>query len=253
MDHPIDANETFAAVRKAKPGRAQDEYGFDIDILRSASDAVYNGCLRGENSVIDALTLLFNFVLEREVWPERWSTGIIFPLHKHDSRLQPGNYRPITVMSVIGKIFGIIINTRLTRFSEQTGMLADEQGGFREGRGTPDQLFILHEILASRKERGFSTYATYIDARKAYDTVWRESTFVKIYDKGVRGKLWRTLQSMQGSPTRKIRLPFGVSEPFNVERGVAQGAVESPWLYACFIDGLAAALKQAGHGVWIFR
>jgi hypothetical protein len=183
------------------------------------------------------------------VWPERWGTGIIFPLHKHDSRLDPSNYRPITLLSVVGKLFGVVVNARLAAFSEATGSLSDEQGGFRPNRGTPDQVFLLREVLASRKERGLPTFATYIDARKAYDTVWREDAYVRIYESGVRGKLWRQLQAMHSGLTRRVMHPLGMTDCFNVDRGVAQGAVESPWVYANYIDGLAKELKARNLGV----
>ena len=249
LDDPITAMEVFAAIRKLKIGKAPGEDGILTDILKTAADAVNNGKLRKGNTVVDALVLMFNFVFDNEVWPERWGTGIIFPLHKHDSRLDPSNYRPITLLSVVGKLFGVVVNARLSAFSEATGTLSDEQGGFRPGRGTPDQVFLLREVLASRKERGMHTFATYIDARKAYDTVWREDAYVRIYESGVRGKLWRQLQAMHSGLTRRVMHPLGMTDWFKVERGVAQGAVESPWVYANFIDGLAKALKARGLGV----
>ena len=198
---------------------------------------------------MDALVLVFNFVFENEIWPDRWGTGVIVPLHKQDSRLEPSNYRPITLLSVVGKLFGHIVNARLANFSEATGSIADEQGGFRRSRGTPDQIFIFREILASRKERGLATYATYVDARKAYDTVWREQAYVRIHDSGVQGKLWRQLQAMHNGLSRRVKHPLGLTEPFPVERGVAQGAVESPWVYSNFINDLAEELRRGGFGV----
>jgi hypothetical protein len=249
LDNPITAMEVFAAIRKLKMGKAPGEDGVLTDILKSAADAVNNGKLRGGNTVVDALVLMFNFVFDRGVWPERWGTGIIFPLHKHDSRLDPSNYRPITLLSVVGKLFGVIVNARLSAFSEATGSLSDEQGGFRPNRGTTDQVFLLREVLASRKERGLPTFATYLDARKAYDTVWREDAYVRIHESGVKGKLWRQLQAMHSGLTRRVMHPLGMTDCFNVDRGVAQGAVESPWVYANFIDGLAKALKARGLGV----
>jgi hypothetical protein len=251
LDGPITAMEVFAAIRTLKMGKAPGVDGVLTDILKTAADAVNNSKLRGANTVVDALVLLFNFVFDKEVWPERWGTGIIFPLHKHDSRLDPSNYRPITLLSVVGKLFGVIVNARLSAFSEATGSLSDEQGGFRPKRGTPDQVFLLREVLASRKERGLPTLATYIDARKAYDTVWREDAYVRIHESGVRGKLWRQLQVMHSGLTRRVMHPLGMTDWFKVERGVAQGAVESPWVYANFIDGLAKALKARGLGVVI--
>ena len=131
--------------------------------------------------------LVFNFVFQKEVWPDRWSRGIVFPLYKQDSRLDPGNYRPITLLSVIGKLFGSIMENRLSTWSERTHAFADEQGGFRRHRGTPDLIFMLREIILTRKARKQATLATFIDARKAYDTVWREGNFVRLFDLGVKG------------------------------------------------------------------
>lgn len=251
LDYPITDREVFAAIRGLEMGKSPGEDGILTDILKTASDGVNNSKLRGNNTVIDALVLLFNYIFDNEVWPDRWGSGIISPLHKHDSRLDPGNYRPITLMSILGKLFGRIVNERLSKFSEATGSLSDEQGGFRPNRGTPDQVFILREILASRNERGLATYASYLDVRKAYDTVWREQAYTRIHDSGVKGKLWRQLQAMHSKISRKVKHPLGMTEEFDVDRGVAQGAVESPWVYSNFIDGLACALKAAGHGVVI--
>ena len=74
---------------------------------------------------------------------------------------------------------------------------------------------------------------------------------MRLHDMGVRGKLWRQLQAMSSDPKSKVRLPFGETDYFRVSRGVAQGAVESPFLYACFINGLAEELKSKGLGIVI--
>jgi hypothetical protein len=110
---------------------------------------------------------------------------------------------------------------------------------------------VLKETLLMRKALNLPTLATFIDARKAYDTVWREGNFVRLHDMGVRGKMWRQLQAMSSNPQSRVRLPFGETEWFRVSRGVAQGAVESPWLYSCFVNGLAEELKRRGLGITI--
>ena len=81
--------------------------------------------------------------------------------------------------------------------------------------------------------------------------MWREQAYVRVHDAGIRGKLWRQLMAMHGNISRTVRHPLGMTAPYDVDRGVAQGAVESPWLYSMFIDGLAQALKQAGCGIMI--
>lgn len=177
--------------------------------------------------------------------------GDVIPLFKKGDRLDPGNYRPITLLAVIGKLFGLVINQRLLDWSEQTRMIVDEQGGFRPFRGTPDQIFLFRETLAFRKEHGLPTFALFVDVRKAYDTVWRESAYVDMHKAGLNGKLWRQLQAMHGGMSRRVTLPFGTTDAFDILRGAAQGAVESPWLYSVFINGLALALKARGFGVMI--
>ena len=252
LDAPITRKEIFRAIRKMKVGKAPGIDGILTSILKPAAAAVGSSKLKDYNPVIDALELMFNFIFEKEVWPQRWAEGIIFPLYKNTgSRLDPGNYRPITLLSTVGKVFGSIIENRLSCWSEENRTIADEQGGFRRNRGTIDLIFLLREIITNRRENGRPTLVTFIDARKAYDTVWREGNYVRLHDLGVRGKLWRQLQEMNSNPKSKFRLPFGETEWFHVSRGVAQGAVESPWLYSCFINGLAEDLKTSNMGLRI--
>ena len=249
LDHDITREEVFRAIRKMKMGKAPGVDGVLSSILRHAADAVGTNDLKEDNSLIDALTLMFNYVFRNEVWPERWGSGIIFPLYKQDSRLEPENYRPITLLSVIGKTFGLVIEKRISDWSENNGVISDEQGGFRRARGTPDQIFLLREIISSRKERGLPTLVTYIDARKAYDTVWREGNYVRLFDAGMQGKMWRQIQAMGANMKSRVRLSVGDTKWHKVNRGVAQGAVESPWLYSCFIDGMTEELKRRGLGI----
>ena len=88
--------------------------------------------------------------------------------------------------------------------------LADEQGRFRRHKGTPELIFMLREIILGREAHGQPTIVTFIDARKAYDSVWRESNFVRLYDLGVKGKLWRQLQAMT--------IPMKVRSDYRLER-----------------------------------
>ena len=250
LDAPITREEVWRAVRKIKCGKAPGVDDILSTIIKEACDAVGTSKLHSINHVVDSLTLLFNFVFRHEVWPDRWAQGIIFPLFKNDgSRLNPGNYRPIALLSQISKLFGSIVENRISDWSQTTHALADEQGGFRRHRGTPEMIFMLREIILTRKTLNCPTFVTFVDARKAYDSVWREGNWVRLYDLGIRGKLWRQLQAMCSNTESKIRLPFGETEWFQVTRGVAQGAVESPFLYNCFVNALAEELRDLGLGV----
>lgn len=167
LDDEITVKEVFKAIRKLNLGKAPGIDGVLTSILKTAADAVGTNKLKQGNTVVEALTLMFNFIFSRGTWPERWGSGVIFPIYKQGSRLDPGNFRPITLLSCVGKLFGSIVEARLSNWSERTGMIVDNQGGFRRARGAPDQIFLLRDILSSR--RGLPTLVTYVDCR---NTVW---------------------------------------------------------------------------------
>ena len=83
---------------------------------------------------------------------------------------------------------------RLMQHGEKEGGIAEEQGGFRPTRGTTDQVFCLTEIIQQRKAE--PTFMAFIDVKKAYDTVWRDGLWKRLWEEGVRGKMWRVVKGM---------------------------------------------------------
>ena len=79
--------------------------------------------------------------------PTSWSEGIIIPIHKKGSRDKVDNYRGITLLSTLGKLFTRVLNNRLNFWSDIYSVLIDAQGGFRSGRSTVDSIFILHGLI----------------------------------------------------------------------------------------------------------
>ena len=79
---------------------------------------------------------------------EKWSEGYIIPIHKKGSKSDVGNYRGVTILSVVGKLFTKILNNRLTHWAEKYSVYFDAQAGFRAGHSTVDNIFILHGLIA---------------------------------------------------------------------------------------------------------
>lgn len=136
------------------------------------------------------------------------------------------------------------------KFAErQKGGIVEEQGGFRPGRGTVDQLFVLTEILKTRT--GKTTYTAFIDVKKAYDTVWRNGLWKRLWDEGVRGRIWRVIKAMYNIVQSTVLVGEEKTEMFDLHTGVRQGCVLSPILFSLFINGLAREIKKKGIGVQI--
>ena len=87
------------------------------------------------------LVSLFNHIFDVGIFPNGWSEGLLIPLHKKGSLYDSGNYRGITLLSVLGKLFTRVLNTRLDTWAETYQVYVEAQNGFRRGRGTVDSIF----------------------------------------------------------------------------------------------------------------
>ena len=100
---------------------------------------------------------LFNRVLETGFMPKSWLEGIIIPIYKNKSDPKnPSNYRPITILSCLSKLFTSVLNDRLTLYLNENNILNENQAGFRKDYSCTDHIFTLHslfEILRKRKKK----------------------------------------------------------------------------------------------------
>jgi hypothetical protein len=146
----------------------------------------------GGEGMMMALVVLCRDVWGKERIPKDWMKGVIFPILKKGDKKDMGNYRGISLLSVVGKVFAAVLNHRVIKWAE--GVLVEEQFGFRPGRGCRDPLFVLREIVRNRAGR--TVYAAFMDIKKAYPTVWRDGLWCKVSTMGVRGKMGRVLKKM---------------------------------------------------------
>ena len=111
----------------------------------SGNDQVLNELLKYSSpEIIDMIVRLFNVILDTGIFPEQWSVGIIKPLYKNTgAKDNSDNYRGITILSCLGKLFSIFLNSRLTRFVEINQIIGPEQAGYRFGFSTTDYMFAL--------------------------------------------------------------------------------------------------------------
>jgi hypothetical protein len=114
-------------------------------------------------------------VFEAERVPSDWTRGLIFPLFKGGDKLSTDNYRGISLLSIVSKLY-----VDLESASERMRKFGEEQGGFRPDRATMDHVFVLNEVVRSRKTSGLDSHICFLDIRKAYDTVFREGLWKRL-------------------------------------------------------------------------
>ena len=111
---------------------------------------------------------------ESGVVPEGWRSAVIIPLYKgKGERTECKNYRNISLLSVVGKIYAWILVDRVLRVTG--GLIDDEQGGFRAEREYVDQIFTLKQMGEKTREKKRRVYVGFIGYEKAYDRFNREA------------------------------------------------------------------------------
>ena len=132
-------------------------------------------------------------------------TNSLIPIFKNKGDLiDQGNYRDITLVSTLGKIFTKMINDRLERFPNTNDISKDNQAGFRKGHSTIDQIFVLQSLIDICISKNDKIYVAWVDYSKAFDTVWRKGLWYKMLKEGISGKLVRIVKHMYDKIKSKV-------------------------------------------------
>lgn len=237
----LNRNITIDEVRRAV-NRAKVRKAVGIDMIP-------NEVLKNEQ-VIGILQKLYQLCLDTSILPECWKKAIIKPIPKsrdNDPRV-PLNYRGISLLSCIAKIFTSVINERISAHLELNNWLCEEQNGFRAKRSCTDHIFSLHSIIKQRQTEGLQTFVTFIDFSKAFDCIDRKLLLHTVLHAGIEGKLYFVIKSLYKLTKSCVALSNELSEWFITELGIRQGDNLLPTLFSIFINSLATEIKELNLG-----
>ena len=183
-------------------------------------DNIPNEFIQNSETLQNSCHDLFKSIFQTEDVPKQWGEGkmLNFKKGKGDPEFL-SNKRGITLTSNVGKLFERVLNNRVMGILPFSGA----QAGGQHGKGPPDQLFTLYEILKQRKAEKKPTYVAFLDVHKAYDKAWRGVILHILWEANIRGKLWRLLHHLNTDITAQILTRFGLTRIINVKGGVKQG------------------------------
>ena len=223
--------EVEAAIKSLKPGKAAGVDEIRPEMLKTLG----KGGLRW-------LTRVFEVAWKTGRVPLDWQTGVVVPIFKKGDQRECCNYRGITLLSLPGKVYARVLHSRLTEAVDQK--IQDEQCGFRRGRGTTDQLFILQQIAEKAWEYAQPVYISFVDLEKAYDRVDRRLMWRTLEEYRVDRQLIGAIASLYTDSKSCVRILGRKSEMFRVGAGLRQGCVLSPLLFIIYMDRIARCLGQ---------
>ena len=119
--------------------------------------------------------------------PSDWKAAKVSPIHKGGDKTDKNNYRPISVISVVMKMFERAVHDQLQSYLIEHNMLAPQQSGFRKGHSTDTVLSYFTDFLLKQMDQGKLTGVVFLDFRKAFDSVNHEILLQKLQMYGVQG------------------------------------------------------------------
>jgi len=239
LNAEITVSEIEMAIKASSKGKACGEDDIPLEVLCN-------------ENIVGFLCKMFNECFSKGSYPEVWKKGIICPIPKtNTSDTDPSCYRGITLASSSYKLFCSVLNSRLMDWVEQNCILADEQNGFRRNRSCVDHVTSLVSIIETRLKGKQSTYAAFIDFKKAYDSIDRNHLWHKMENLGLptNSRIYCAIRNLYNNLKCCVRVHGFKSDWFEVLSGLRQGCVLSPIMFNMYINDLVINLKGRCNGI----
>lgn len=242
--HDLDALPTIeelnTAIDKLAAGKAPGSDEIPPDLIKQCKSVLLQPLYE----------LLCQCWAEGEVPQDMRDTKIVTLYKNKGERSDCNNYRGISLLSIVGKVYAKVLLARLQKLAEQ--VYPESQCGFRAGRSTADMIFSVRQLQEKCREQNMPLYLAFIDLTKAFDTVSRDGLFVALSRIGCPPKLLSLIKSFHLNMKGTVQFDGNLSNPFDICNGVKQGCVLAPTLFGIFFALLLKhAFGTANEGVYL--
>lgn len=236
-DGTITWAEVSTALKSFRKGKACGVDEIPVEVYKLTEND-------GNTDIALGLLRILNHVFKYRKIPAEWNDCIVVPIHKKDDRMNPNNYRGISLICTAAKILTKILANRLMSVSIENQLICREQLGFMRNEECLAQAACLLECCQRRRFKDAPTSLLFLDLKKAYDLVPHDALVNRLKRLGIGLRMTRFILELYANTFMRIRVTNDLSERIAYERGVRQGCPMSPILFNLYIDGLLNRLES---------
>jgi hypothetical protein len=193
-------------------------------------------------SIASSLTLLFNLSLDSGIVPSEWKLANVVPVFKKGNKSDISNYRPISLLPVVGKVLERCVHTHL--YSITRNDIVVNQHGFMDRKSTSSQLIEFYDNIFACADQRIQTDVAFLDLTKAFDCVPHNLLLIKLQAFGVYNKLLQWFESYLNNRKQRVVIDGLKSEYCKVLSGVPQGSILGPLLFLYHINDMSRVITD---------
>ena len=212
--------------------KSADIYGISAKLLKLAGPGL-----------IEVLSTIFNRCILEGIFPNALKLAKILPIHKADSQFEASNYRPISLLPIISKIFEKLIFNRLNDFLSKHKILPSNQFGFQKNNSTEFAVNAILTKITNAFENKEIAYCIFLDFAKAFDTVNHNILLSKLEHYGMRGVCLNLFKNYLANRQQCTESNGTFSDIEVTKCGVPQGSILGPLLFLIYINDIVKLSK----------